>query len=567
MSYYLKKTNLKKGLYLQIYEGHHDKTKGYTRSSVYRTIGYFDALVASGIEDPIGHFQKEVDALNVNLRLERERRKHAPPLIGDITPLKCIGYFPIKNILDDLGVKSYINLFQAVRGFKFSLYEVMSALVFSRMIDPCSKLATHNDVMPALVKDYRCSYDQILQACEFLGSEYEKVVELFTVQVQKQYGVNTDTTYFDCTNFYFEIDKEDGFRRKGPSKEKKSDPIVGLGLLLDADMIPIGMNLFPGNQSEKPVLRTIVALLKAKNNIQGRTIHVADKGLNCSENIMQATRECDGYLFSKSIKMLPETEKLWVLLDHDWTEVNDDNGSLQYTYKQCVDSFPYSYINDEGRRKKIYLREKRVVTYSPQLARKQRREINRMVEKAKKLCHSQAKKAEFGETGKYITFVAKGNTGEKIIPAVNQQVIDDDLALCGYNLLVTSETHMGPRDLYEVYHNLWRIEESFRVMKSYLDARPVFLQKEDSIKGHFLICYISVLLTRILQFKRLGNRYGTPELMKFIRTFKVVKTGEREYLNVTLRSSTIDNLSREFDIPLNNLFISHAAIQKMRLLD
>ena len=187
-------------------------------------------------------------------------------------------------------MERYLDLWQGVRGFRFDLYDLLSSLVFARVIAPCSKRATFHDVLPQLFEVQDISYDQVLECCEFIGSEYSRFAELFAALTEKKYGTRTETTYFDCTNFYFEIDREDGFRRKEPSKEMRKDPIVGLGLLLDADMIPIGMKMYPGNQSEKPVLREIIAELKGKNRIKGRTIHVADKGLNCAENITRARK-------------------------------------------------------------------------------------------------------------------------------------------------------------------------------------------------------------------------------------------------------------------------------------
>ena len=566
MSYYLKKTKLKKGLYLQIYEGHHDKIKGYTKSTLYRTIGYYNALVEQGIEDPIEYFKREVEELNLNLKVEKENEKANVRHISSESYLKNVGYFPLKIILEDLGVKNYIDLFQSIRGFKFNLFEMISALVYSRVIAPCSKLQTHSEILPTLFKNYNFSYDQILEGCEFIGSEYEKFVELFTAQVQKKYGINTKITYFDCTNFYFEIDREDSFRKNGPSKENRKCPIVGLGLLLDEDMIPIGMKMYPGNQSEKPVFREVLTSLKSRNNIKGRTISVADKGLNSAENIIKAIKECDGYIFSKSIKLLPETEKIWVLLNNDWHDVKHSDGSIYYSYKECIDKFPYTYTQEDGKKVQIELTEKRVVTYSPKLAQKQRYEILKMVEKARHMCASQAKRSEYGESSKYITFNKESDKKEKVIPSLNDKAVDADLALCGYNLMITSELNMSAMNIYSVYHNLWRIEESFKIMKSYLDARPVFLQKEDTIKGHFFICYVGVLLTRLLQFKKLGNRYGTPELVHFMKTYKIAKTGESEYFNYSLESKIIDALAVEFNIPLNNLLLSKAVLGKMKLL-
>jgi len=287
--------------------------------------------------------------------------------------------------------------------------------------------------------------------------------------------LDVSKTYFDCTNFYFEIDREDDFRIKGPSKENKKAPIVGLGLLLDSHQIPIGMKMYPGNESEKPVLRDVINNLKKQNNITGKTIHVADKGLNCIQNIAFSKTNGDGYLFSKSVKGLSEKEKVWVLLDQDFKEVKDKKGKVLYRYKSCIDKFPYT-VEHKGKKVTVKLTEKRLLTYNPVLAAKKRYEINRMVEKAKSLTLSQAKKNDYGETGKYVNFT--DGKGKKATVSINQDAIVKDLKFAGYNLLVTSEIEMTDQDIYNTYNNLWRIEESFKIMKSDLDARPVFLQEE-----------------------------------------------------------------------------------------
>ena len=372
-----------------------------------------------------------------------------------------------------------------------------------------------------------------------------------------------DKTYFDCTNFYFEIDKQDDFRRKGPSKESRKDPIVGMGLLLDANQIPIGMKMFPGNQSEKPIMRDVVNDLRNTYQINGRTIHVADKGLNCADNIAFAKENGDGYLFSKSVKMLPETEQTWVTMDSDdWEEVRDKEGHLVYKYKSCIDQFPYNITIDEntGKKKILMFKEKRVLTYNPKLAAKKKYEIEKQAEKARELCYSQAKRSEFGDLGKYVDFI--NEKGGKAKAKINQEAIDKERKLAGYNLLVTSETKMSEREIYETYHNLWRIEESFKIMKSDLDARPVFLQKESTIKGHFLICYLSVLLERLLQFKVFNKEFSTYEIMKFTREFRLVK-GESKYINITTSNRFIKEFAKLSKLPLTNYYLTERQIKQI----
>ncbi len=452
------------------------------------------------------------------------------------------------------------HLFKINTNFEFDLYEIFSSLIYARLVKPCSKYKSFHDVIPYLGNKVNFTYYQLLEALRYFGCNYEKFVELFTKATKQKYDLNTDTTYFDCTNFYFEIDKEDNFRRNGPSKENRKCPIVGLALLLDANQIPIGMRMYPGNESEKPVLREIIKDLKNQNNITGKTIHVADKGLNCAKNIYAAKKNGDGYLFSKSVKMLPETEETWILLKNDYKSVKDNDGNVLFYYKSCIDTFPYNYTDDTGKTLKLELREKRLVTYNPSLAKKKHFEIDRMVEKAKGLCASKAKKDEYGESSKYVDF--KGKDGSNVKVSINEDKIKRDKKLAGFNILVTSETNMNDKDIYDIYHNLWRIEESFRIMKTDLDARPVYVQSEESIKGHFLICYVAVLLERILQFKIFENKYSSNEFYNFFKDYKVIK-GKNEYTNITNDTPFIKHIAAFTNLPLRNLYLSTAQFERI----
>ena len=553
LAYFLKRTVQGNRTYLAIYESFYSQDKKGTAQRCYKSLQSIETNMKNGIEDPVAYFQKEVDELK-RAKIEEGIRK-----ISDISPVLYLGYFPLKSIMEKLKIKKYVDYFKLTNEFEYDLYEMLSSLVYARSVNPCSKNRTFHDVLPNLYHSYNYSYDQLLDGLAFLGSNYEKFIELFTVKVKETYGIDTSKTYFDCTNFYFEIDREDDFRKKGPSKENKKDPIVGLGLLLDSHQIPIGMMMYPGNESEKPVLREVVDHLKKQSNITGKTIHVADKGLNCAKNIAFSKANGDGYLFSKSVKGLPEKEKAWVLLDHDFHDVKDKRGKVLYRYKSCIDKFPYA-VEHNGEKMTVHLTEKRLLTYNPTLARKKRAEINRMVEKAKLLTLSQAKKSEYGETGKYVTFT--DNKGKKAAVCLNPDAVEKDLKLAGYNLLITSEIKMDDQDIYETYNNLWRIEESFKIMKSDLDARPVFLQLEETIKGHFLICYLVVLLERIFQFKILKNKYSTSEIFNFIKNFKVTK-GERQYINTTTYSDFINDFSKITGLPLLNYFMSETKIKSM----
>lgn len=565
MAYFLKKTKNKKGTYLQIYESYYDPERKGGAHRSYKPIGYVHELQANGIEDPISVFGEEVQKLNQEYKKKKQSEKERQ--ISEESPEKLLGYFPLKNLNDSLGCKKYLDLMQTATNFRFNIFDMMAALIYARVVCPCSKLKTYLEVIPKLFERHNFSLDQIYSGLGYIGSEYEKIIEIFNHQVALKYPFDTSHSYFDCTNFYFEIDKEDDFRLKGPSKENKKEPIVGMGLLLDADQIPIGMKLYPGNESEKPVIRDIIDDLKQRSHISGRTIQIADKGLNCFNNILHALKTGDGYIFSKSVKTLPETEKTWVLLENDYTDVKNKKGEVLYRIKDCVDDFSYTYTDDNGHKKTLKLTEKRIVTFNPKLAEKQRYEINRQVEKAQKLRSCEAKKAEYGDSSKYVTFVPADKKGEKttgkIKVEMNEKAIENAKKLAGYNMIITSETRMKASEIYAAYHNLWRIEESFRIMKSQLDARPVYMQKQETITGHFLICYLSVLLTRLLQIHTLKDEYGTEEIFDFIRDFRVARIADRKYINLTRSSSFIKALSSLTGLPLTSYFLGNEDINKM----
>ena len=565
MAYFLKKTNNKKGTYLQIYESYYNPERKTGAHRSYKPIGYVHELQAKGIEDPISFYKEEVQKLNQ----EFQKRKQAEKVrqISEESPEKLLGYFPLKNLCDSFGCKKYIDLMQTATGFRFNIFDMMSSLIYARVVHPCSKLKTYIEILPKLFEAYDFSLDQLYSGLGYIGSKYEKIIEIFNHQVALKYPFDTAHSYFNCTNFYFEIDKEDDFRLKGSSKENKKEPIVGMGLLLDANQIPVGMKMYSGNESEKPVIRDIIDDLKQRSHISGRTIRVADKGLNCFENILHALKSGDGYIFSKSVKMLSETEKTWTLLKNDYVAVKNKKGEVIYYIKDCVDDFTYNYTDKDGHRKTLKLTEKRIVTFHPKLAEKQKHEINRQVEKAKRLRACEAKKSEYGDSAKYVTFFSADRKGEKttgkVKVEINENAIENAKKLTGYNMIVTSEIRMSASAIYAAYHNLWRIEESFRIMKSQLDARPVFMQKQETITGHFLVCYLSVLLTRLFQFHILKDEYGTEEIFDFIRDFRIAKISDRKYINLTRSSSFTKDLTARTGLPLTSYFLGNEDINKM----
>ena len=551
MRYFVKKsTPSKKGLYLQIYKTNYVPGKGNQNKS-YKAIGYVSDLIASGIPDPVAYAQNLVDELNSDLQNRKEMK------IGDISSSKNLGYFLIKSMIDYLDFDYILKLMSSNMKFHFNLSDFVRSMIYAQIVNPGSKHKAFEKVMPNIYGTESFSYDQILDTINYIGNDYQKFVELLNISIQKKWKRNTSNAYFDCTNYYFEIDLPKEDRQFGPSKEERHLPIIGQALLLDEDQIPIGMSLYPGNESEKPKIRESIENLKQRFDIDSRIVQVADKGLNCARNIYAASKEAnDGYIFSKSVhgKNLSKQEKQWVLLENEnniWNEVKDSNGKLIYKYKECIDTFKYKFTNEEGKCVEFNVKEKRVVSYNPSLARKQKAQIQKQIDKAIAISSlKQASKEEYGDSIKYVNFTSIDKEGEvvKSVPSLNQEKIDEDLSFAGYNLLVTSEINKSAQDIYNTYHGLWRIEESFRVMKTYLEARPVYLQNKESIYGHFTICYMALTILRLIELKVFNDELPIGQIIEFIRNYNITETLEGSFINNATKSNTLSIIQKRYGL-------------------
>lgn len=576
MAYFLRKDHKKKGIYLQMYESYWDKDKKQPRNKCIESFGYVHELENEEMPDPIAYFTDYVKQRN----LEREALTHdetRPRIFADHIE-KNAGYFLLHSLLEELGVEEDIQLLATGKQFQFSLYHLICQLIYARVICPCSKSKTVSRVFPLLYRHEKMSEDQVYDGLFYIGLQYDKFIELFNRYYERLFPRRLDHVYFDCTNYYFEIDKPADDKQKGPSKENRYDPIIGQALLLDADLVPVAMEMYPGNESEKPYIRKVIDKMKARHKVEGRTIQVADKGLNCARNIHAAVVEGnDGYIFSKSIygRNLSKKEKAWLLLeneDHIFTDYKDSTGKLLYRLKSVVDDFDYSFkeVDEQtGEEKTIHfsVKEKRVVSFNPDLAQKQRKEILRMVDKAmNNISLKDHLKQEIGDAAKYVSIVTVDEQGKKIKPQYrrNQEKIEEDLALASYNLLVTSEINMEANDIYRAYHKLWKIEESFRLTKSELDARPVFLQRRESIYGHFLICYLSLFLLRVLEIKCFDNKVSAFHLIRFIRDFRLVHREDGEYINISSDRQANEIIKKLTGLTnLDALYLSKKEIDKL----
>ena len=576
MAYFLRQEKKKKGLYLQMYDSYWDKEMKQSRTKNVMAFGYVEDLISEEMPNPVAYYKAFVKQKNEEraAALAEETRPRAFQKPMEINA----GHFLIHSLLTELNVKETIDILASQMRFQFSVYEMLEQLICARIIYPCSKSKTVSAVFPHLYHGASMSEDQVYDGCAFIGESYKKYIELFNHCYEKHYKRDFSSAYFDCTNYYFEIDMPADDKQKGPSKENRHSPIIGQALLLDADLVPISMQMYPGNESEKPYIRKIVEEMKRRYKVSGKTIQVADKGLNCARNIYAATKEAhDGYIFSKAIhgKGLSDKEKQWLILENDaniFTDYKDKKGNLLYRLKSCTDTFPYKFKETdpetgEEREVSFSVKEKRVVSYNPALAKKQKAEIMKMVDKATNYTtYKKMAKEDLGDSVKYIKVTATDKNGKKVRPVteINQQKIEEDLKYAGYNLMVTSELDMNPRQIYNTYHNLWKIEESFRITKSYLDARPAFVQKKETIYGHFLICYLSLFLLRILEIKCFHNKVNSYDLINFIRDFRIVENGNGSYINLSRNQLVNEKIKEVTGLSnLDALFLSDSEVENL----
>lgn len=574
MAYYLRQEKKKKGTYLQMYESHWDKEKKQPRSKSVMAFGYVEDLISNEIPDPVSYYTDFVAKKNEEraaaLAEETRPRAFASPVEYNL------GHFLLHTLLEELHVKEVIDILAAQMRFQFSVYSMIAQLIFSRIIYPCSKSKTVSAVFPHLYNNSPISEDQVYDGLSFIGGSYKKYIELFNHCYEKHYQRDLSNVFFDCTNYYFEIDLPCEDKQKGPSKENRHDPVIGQALLLDADLVPMAMEMYPGNESEKPYIRKAIEDMKSRYKISGKTVQVADKGLNCARNIYAAVKEADdGYIFSKSIhgRCLSEKEKKWIVLENDqnvWVDYTGKDGKLLYRLKSCVDTFSYQFKETDPETGKeavttFSVMEKRIVSFTPALAKKQTAEILKMADKASNYTtYKKMTRDELGDCAKYVKVTNKDSSGKKVSPIIelDQEKLEEDLKYAGYNLMVTSELDMEPLQVYQTYHNLWKIEESFRITKSYLDARPVYMQKKETIYGHFLICYLSLFLLRVLEIKVFKNKINSYDLIHFMRDFRAVKVEKDSYINISRNQAVNEKVKKLTGLTtLDALYLSKKEVE------
>ena len=504
---YLHKSKRKDGrVYLALVEGY--RQDGKSKMRTVESLGYLDKLQEL-YDDPIAHFQAVCDERNAAKEAEAQAvaiEIHPQQKIDKrAVARKNIGSAVLLAVYNALGVETVIR--NATRGSKagYDANAVMRLLTVERILDPGSKKhAWENRERYFFRTEF--SLDDTYRALDPICACRDRIVSAVNRTVDKMGIRDTACVFYDVTNYYFEVDEPGGLRQKGVSKEHRKGPIVQMGLLQDSGGIPIGYRLFPGNTPDVCTMLDVLAGMKRDYKCQ-RVIAVGDKGNNCSTNIAALTARGDGFVYSQSIRCAKSDAELkaWVLSEAGYARACDGEGRVTYKVKSKQGYKTVTVEGDDGRKKKVDVDVKYVAFWSEKYQRRARRERQAAIDKARKLVANPGAytaATHFG-AAKYVKGMrVDAKTGE-LVEAADVLEFEERLAAeeaCdGYYCIVTSETDMGDGDIIEAYRGLWKIEESFKVTKSDLETRPVYVSREEHIEAHFLTCYVALCILRIIQ--------------------------------------------------------------------
>lgn len=516
---HLKKTPNRNGrIRLSIVDTYYDKQRKSTRQKTIESIGYLDELEKI-YDDPIAHFQKRVD------ELREEKKAHKAPInftfynsdklcVGD-NLRKNFGYSAFSKIYHELEIDKFLKRKQRTSKASYDANTIMKMLVYSRLLFPASKKASYDNREQFFEKTDYC-LDDVYRCLTFLNKHKENLQVRMNDKIKEQYGRDTGLIYYDVTNYYFETDGQTDLLRKGVSKEHRPNPIVQMGLFTDNNAIPITYELFAGNTNDCLTYRPNFGRIKKQFDL-GRVISVADKGMTTGDNIWYTinTPAKDGYVFSMSIRGADKSIKDYVLDENGYEWLGEEYKRKSRLYPRTI-----SVTSNNGKKIKKQVDEKQVVFWSRKYAIRAKAEREATLSKARDLAKHPGKytKATSYGAAKYIKKVDYDKETGEILTAssvldINEDLIRKEEALDGYYLLLTSEMDTPDDRIIDIYRGLWRIEESFKITKSELEARPVYVWTNEHIEAHFLTCFVALTLSRILEMK-LEHKYSAGRILE-----------------------------------------------------
>ena len=541
------------------------KKSGGTTSITIEKLGNIEEVRAKAKgKDPYVWAQEYVDELN---RREYEEQKE---IIVSYSPVKLIkkgeqksyncGYLFLQKIYYSLGLDKICKDISSRHLFEYDLNDILSKLVYTRILYPSSKLAANRQAKNFLEEPSFELHD-IYRALSVLAEENDFIQSELYKNSQKVIERRSDILYYDCTNYYFELEEADDLRRYGKSKQHQPLPIVGMGLFMDYDGIPLAFDIYPGSKNEQPTLKPLEKKIIKDYGLE-QIIVCTDAGLSSKTNRKFNDKSIRGerlrsFITTQSVKQLPEYLKEFALDPDGWhltgskktyniNELDEDKFYDAVFYKE-------RWIKEDLSARKIKkgakpLEQHLIVSYSIKYRNYQSRIRQGQIERAQELIDSGKYKQRPKNQNDPHRFIAKdtmtgdGEVCSVEVPYLNKDLIAEEERYDGFYAVCTNLDDMSVDEIIRINKKRWEIEECFRIMKTEFKARPVYLRREDRIKAHFLTCFISLFVYRVLE-KKLNEKYTVDELVDTLRDMNMYSPGEkRGYNPAYTRTDLTDDL-------------------------
>lgn len=586
-------------VFLQISEGYREN--GKVKQKKVKALGYLDELEKEH-EDPIAHFkevakqmteERAVAEIGRVLRLNpKAKLPKAEETSADLSIRKNIGYAALSILYHELEIDAFINNRRRYKKFKANLNSIFKMLIFNRILFPDSKRGAWEN-RGAFFEDTHYSLEDVYRSLDYFLQWRPALLTQLHQKLIKLYGRETLLLYYDVTNYYFEIDTADDLRKKGASKEHRPKPIVQMGLFMDEQGLPVTYDLFRGNANDCTTLPSMLDDTAVDLDVH-HTIVISDKGIMSGDNVAKIRLQHNGYVISYAVRRAGKAFQAYVLDEEGYTDVYDSENRLVSRRKSRYAPREIEVTDANGKTKRTIINERQIVIYSEKYARRARAERQKSIDKASGQILSMSKNAKVSNRGsaryvKKVPFDKK--TGEikdngDYLVILDEQRIDEDERLDGYYVICTNvvglaegEQPFGRRfrytrdgffqlnrsvsdnDIIEMYKGLWRIEETFKVTKSELKARPVFVSKEDHIRAHFLICFVSLLIMRLLEY-RLDWNHSAAAIQKALAKAAGTHVSENLYV-FDHYNEVLEAIGQEFGVDFSRQTLTKGEIRSM----
>ena len=546
---------------------------GKRTTMIYEKLGNEqDLLKKSNGEDILDWIKKYIKDLN-----EKEK-EHKNDILIKKSPSKIIskdeqfcfnvGYVFLQNIYHSLRLNNICNEISDKYKFNYDLDNILSRLVYSRIIYPSSKLATF-ELSKKYIEQPNFELHDIYRALEVIAKETDFIQsELYknSLRVSKR---NTKILYYDCTNYFFEIEQESGLRQYGPSKEHRPNPITQMGLFMDGDGIPLAFSITAGNTNEQITLTPLEEKILEDFKLS-KFIVCTDAGLASNANRKFNDKDDRAFITTQSIKKLKKHLMDWALDPNGWhlsgdkkeyniKEIENDEKSLEL-YKDRT-FFKDRWIKENG------LEQKLVVTYSLKYRNYQRQIRNSQIERAKVAIANKSFKLDKCNQNDFKRFIKKtnitkdGEVAEKKVLSLNTDTIQKEEKFDGFYGVCTNLDD-DPEEIIKVNQRRWEIEESFRIMKSEFKARPVYLSRDDRITAHFTTCFLSLVILRFLE-KMLDEKYTSSEIIDTLKNMNMQKNFDCSYEPIYTRTDLTDDLHEKFGFRTDYEILQESRLKKI----